>query len=133
MPAVATSHTTAASPLEVLVVDDVKTLADALVLLLQGERINASAVYSGAEAVARCASYLPDLVLLDFMMPEMDGGEVASRLQSIPAARRPKIVIHTALDLANPRLRDVQCDRLLHKTYQADQLVDVLFEVAGRR
>jgi CheY-like chemotaxis protein len=117
----------------VLVVDDVKTLADALVLLLQGERINASAVYSGAEAVDRCASYLPDLILLDFMMPDMDGGEVASRLQSIPPARRPKIVIHTALDLANPRLRDVPCDKLLHKTYQAHQLVDVLFEVAGRR
>jgi CheY-like chemotaxis protein len=125
-------RTLAASRLEVLVVDDVAMLADALVLLLRGEGLNASAVYSGEDAVAACSSYIPDLVLLDFAMPGMNGAEVAQRLFDMPESRRPRVVIHTNLDLGHPRIRDARCDRLLHKSYRTDELAKVLREVAGR-
>jgi CheY-like chemotaxis protein len=126
-------RTTAAARLEVLVVDDVAMLADALVLLLRGEGMNASAVYSGEDAVVACGSYIPDLVLLDFAMPGMNGAEVAEKLFDMPESRRPRVVIHTSLDLGNPRLRDARCDRLLHKSYRTDELAKVLREVVGRR
>jgi CheY-like chemotaxis protein len=119
--------------LEILVVDDVETIADALVLLLRGEGMSASAVYSGLDAMTACGSYLPDLVLLDFAMPGMNGAEVAERLFEMPESRRPRVVIHTSLDLASPRIRDARCDRLLHKSYRTDELAKVLREVVAKK
>ena len=53
---------------------------------------------SGAEALSRAADTTPDLILLDVMMPDMDGFEVCRRLRSLPALMEVPIILLTALD-----------------------------------
>lgn len=51
---------------------------------------------SGAQALALCAQHRPDLVLLDVMMPDMDGYEVCARLKANPATRDIPVIFVTA-------------------------------------
>ena len=61
----------------ILVVDDEKRIADTLVLILDSEGYVAEAAYEGSTALEICRSKVPDLVLSDVVMPEMNGIELA--------------------------------------------------------
>jgi two-component system chemotaxis response regulator CheY len=50
----------------------------------------------GNEALARCKRSMPDLVLTDWDMPEMDGLEFVARLRAVPTSKRPTIVFCTS-------------------------------------
>ncbi|MFD4293096.1 response regulator transcription factor [Rhodococcus sp. NPDC058505] len=73
----------------VLVVEDDRTIADALTARLRAEGYTVSTVYDGPAAVRECASLRPDLVVLDVMLPGLDGLEVCRRIQ----AERPVPVL----------------------------------------
>jgi CheY-like chemotaxis protein len=117
--------------LRTLVVDDARTLADALVLLLDAEGIEALAAYGGQHALKLMPSYLPDVVLLDLHMPDVDGREVADTIGRLPQERRPAVVVHTSLDLDSSKLDDLKCDRLVSKSDHVDQLAAVLIQTAS--
>lgn len=82
----------------ILIVDDTPTNIHVLVQALQ-DNYHVKVATSGqlALAVARSAEK-PDLVLLDVMMPEMDGYEVCRRLKDDPATKRIPVIFVTALD-----------------------------------
>ncbi|MGY6497808.1 MAG: MtrAB system response regulator MtrA [Microcella sp.] len=65
----------------ILVVDDDTALAEMISIVLTGEGFEPHLVHDGAEAVAAFAAVSPDLVLLDVMLPGMDGIEVCRRLR----------------------------------------------------
>ena len=69
-----------------LVVDDEATIRDLLSGSLRLAGFEVVTAASGAEAVRAAASSRPDLILLDVMMPDGDGFEVARRLRAGPAA-----------------------------------------------
>ena len=60
---------------KVLVVEDEPTIADTLAIILNKAGFNASAVYSGTEAVEVAKSVKPDLIISDVAMPDMNGIE----------------------------------------------------------
>jgi CheY-like chemotaxis protein len=68
---------------KVLVVDDERVLADLLVTILNGSGFNASAAYSGAEAVKAAGSLKPDLIISDVFMPDMNGVEAMILIRGI--------------------------------------------------
>ena len=84
---------------DILVVDDVADNIDVLVGLLQDE-YKVRAAKSGESALKMLASgsKLPDLILLDVMMPEMDGFEVCRRLKSNPRTAGIPVIFLTAVD-----------------------------------
>jgi len=65
----------------VLVVDDEKNIVQLAKLYLTSEGYHVEAAYNGAEALNKVKAHPPDLVVLDLMMPEMDGWEVCRRLR----------------------------------------------------
>src|SRR5260370_16440123 len=72
----------------VLVVDDERRIADTLVIILNQNGFDASAVYTGTDAVDRARSSRPDLVISDVIMPDMNGIEAAIQIRNIlPACR----------------------------------------------
>lgn len=83
------------SELRVLVVDDDRLFADFLVEFLGNRGAQAVACYDGFAAGRRIESYAPDVVLLDLMMPGMDGIEVCRELKADRNTRAIRVIAMT--------------------------------------
>ncbi|MGB4430748.1 MAG: diguanylate cyclase [Limnochordia bacterium] len=81
----------------ILIVEDVKLNAQILVNALK-DTYDLRVAHNGVEALAMVREEMPDLILLDIIMPEMDGYEVCARLQSDPNTRDIPILFLTALE-----------------------------------
>jgi DNA-binding response OmpR family regulator len=66
---------------DVLLIDDDPDLAIMLRTLLRGQDIQIRAVFSGEEGVEACRDEQPDVIILDLLMPSMDGWEVCERIR----------------------------------------------------
>ncbi len=110
---------------KILVVDDtplnVKMLAD--LLAFKGYRVVTAA--SGAEALTKIESEHPDLVLLDVMMPGMNGYEVCQKIRANPATGMLPVVMVTALDPAQERVKGIEAgaDDFLSKPINQPELL----------
>lgn len=80
----------------ILVVDDEEDLLELVRYNLSKEGFAVRCVASGEEAIAEAKSYLPDVILLDLMLPEVDGLVVCKTLKSDPQTRHIPIVMLTA-------------------------------------
>ncbi len=101
----------------VLVVDDIPANVKLLEAKLSAEYYDVLTAASGPEALAICERGEPDLVLLDVMMPGMNGFEVCRRLKSQPATAHIPVVMVTTLDQPRDRLQglDAGADDFLTK------------------
>jgi DNA-binding response OmpR family regulator len=88
-------------PARVLIVDDERHNRQLLEVMLAAEGFVLQTAASGEEALALVAQEAPDLILLDVMMPGMDGYQVASRLKGDAATSHVAILMLTALDDRN--------------------------------
>jgi two-component system phosphate regulon response regulator PhoB len=80
----------------ILVVDDEEDLLELLRFNLSGEGFSVTCVATGEEALEKVAEGAPDLILLDLMLPGMDGLEVARRLKSQAVTKEIPVVMLTA-------------------------------------
>jgi signal transduction histidine kinase/DNA-binding response OmpR family regulator len=85
-------------PACVLIVDDERANRDLLKVMLAPEGLLLLTASSGEEALALLAHQPPDLILLDVMMPGMDGYEVAGKIKSNPDTSSVPIIMVTAMD-----------------------------------
>jgi two-component system, cell cycle response regulator len=92
----------------VLVVDDVPANVKLLEARLSAEYFDVTTANSGTEALALCERAECDIVLLDVMMPDMDGFEVCRKLKSNPATHHIPVVMVTALDQPSDRVRGLE-------------------------
>jgi two-component system cell cycle response regulator len=90
---------------KILVVDDQDSVREAVVNMLDGQGYDLAVATNGAEALRRAAEIIPDLILLDVMMPEMDGFETCRRLRGDPRLAEVPVIMITALDDSDSRLR----------------------------
>lgn len=81
----------------ILLVEDDRSSADILARLLRYSGHEVSAVADGGEAVALLGSEVPDVVLLDLMMPVMDGSQVLAHIRSTPRLRELPVIMLTAV------------------------------------
>ena len=80
----------------VLVVDDLADVTDLLSELLRKRGFQVSTAYDGVAGLEAVRLHLPDLVLLNFIMPGLDGLQVLARLRADPRTARVKVIIHSA-------------------------------------
>ncbi len=115
----------------ILVVDDDEHIQKSLAQYLEMEDFDVDVASSGQEALEQAGRQTPDLVLLDIMMPEMDGFEVVERLrQEAPTARVPVILL-TARGQDTDVIKGYQMgvSSYLTKPFNLDELVDTIREV----
>jgi putative two-component system response regulator len=91
-----------------LVVDDEERNRRLLVAMLEAEGYSATEAADGAQALALARQSPPDIVLLDIMMPGMDGYEVARALKADPLTKAIPVVMVTALDDRASRLQGLE-------------------------
>jgi len=89
----------------ILIVDDEPINVRILSAMLEAEGYRPVGVFSGEECLRRACEEQPDVILLDAMMPGMDGFEVARRLRQNPETSFVPIVMVTALSDVKDRIR----------------------------
>jgi two-component system cell cycle response regulator len=89
----------------VLVVDDIPANVKLLEARLSAEYFDVVTAANGADALAICERAECDVVLLDVMMPDMDGFEVCKRLKSNPVTHHIPVIMVTALDQPSDRVK----------------------------
>jgi len=92
----------------VLVVDDILSNVKLLEAKLTTEYFEVVTAFSGLEALAKIDECTPDIVLLDVMMPGMDGFEVCRRIKSNPLTAHVPVVMVTALDQPSDRVAGLE-------------------------
>lgn len=109
----------------VLIVDDIPTNVRLLEARLTAEYYEVLTASSGREALDICQSQDVDIVLLDVMMPEMDGFEVCRRLKADPKTHHIPVLMVTALDQPSDRVQglDAGADDFLTKPVDDTQLM----------
>ncbi len=92
----------------ILIVDDLPAGRETLAQLLLSPDYRLAFASSGPEALAKAAEFTPDLILLDVMMPGMDGFEVCRQLRADPRLAEMPVVMVTALDDQDSRLHGIE-------------------------
>src|SRR5262245_44921352 len=105
----------------ILIVDDHLAGRNTLEALLLSPDYQLIFASNGPEALAQAAEFRPDLVLLDVMMPGMDGFEVCRRLRADARLAEVPVVMVTALDDRDSRLQglEVGADDFISKPFDA--------------
>ncbi|MBT7782761.1 MAG: response regulator, partial [Anaerolineae bacterium] len=83
-------------PEKILIIDDDLDTLRLVGLMLQKKGYEIAAANNGKQGLLKVAEDIPDLILLDVMMPEMDGYEVARRLRQDPQTENIPILMFTA-------------------------------------
>jgi PAS domain S-box-containing protein len=111
-------------PCTILIVDDDAFVRKTLAALLTGSGYHLAFAENGPDALAQAARLPPDLILLDVMMPEMDGFEVCRRLRADPHLAEVPVIIVTALDDRISRLQGIEAgaDDFVSKPFDAVEL-----------
>lgn len=112
-------------PLNILAVDDDKTNLTIIEKMLQTQGFKVESVTSGKAALESVRKKLPDVILLDVMMPEMDGFEVCRKLKGSEWTRLIPVIIVTALREKEDRIKGFEagCDDFISKPIDRVELI----------
>jgi len=109
---------------KILIVEDIPGLIHILQLEVQRLGYETILASNGEEAVEMALAQLPNLIMMDIMMPEMDGLEAARRIRENPQTRTIPIIAVTALSSRKDKKKclDSGCDDYLSKPFTASKL-----------
>ena len=105
-----------------LVVDDDRSIREALRAVLEDEGFTVAVAANGAEAMAKMEERPPQLVLLDLMMPVLDGFEVLDRMRADPNLAKVPVCICSAI----AGWAEARANFVLRKPFGIDELMDVV-------
>lgn len=111
-------------PASVLIVDDLASSREVLYDILSGEGYVLLTAKDGTEGLDLAGRHMPDLVLLDMMMPDMDGLTVCRELRADPRTAQVPVIFVTALDDRAARLAGIAagCDDFVSKPFDRIEL-----------
>lgn len=113
------------SPL-VLVVDDDPDILEALAEILEVEGFESRRARNGKEALDKLGPRTPDLILLDLMMPVMDGWEFAQKLRAISNFDAPPIIVLSADRNVAAKARELGAVAYLSKPFELEELLQLV-------
>jgi CheY-like chemotaxis protein len=119
----------------VLVVDDEPQVVWVLQFSLEAEGYTTFAARDGLQAINAVAEHHPQLMVLDIMMPTMDGWSVLEEMMRLPREERPRVIVVSALSNLRDRAKaaEMGADAFMPKPFNVDDLLGVLhtLEVAS--
>jgi DNA-binding response OmpR family regulator len=117
--------------IKVLLVDDEPNILVALEYLMKQQGYQVEKACNGQEALEKAASFSPDVMVLDVMMPGMDGFEVARQVRAHPGWENIRIVFLTAKGTTEDRWKGYSNggEVYLTKPFDNEELIQVVDEV----
>lgn len=124
----------AAGPARVLVVDDDPVIREVVSAVLSDAECELLVAHNGLEAFESACAHHPQVVVLDVMMPGMNGFEVCRRIRALPELHGTVVVMLTALDTPAARDQGEECgaDLYLTKPFSALDLLGAVHEAVSR-
>ncbi len=119
----------------ILVVDDDREIAGLVEAYLQGEGFAVTCAYDGLEALDRIREEIPSLIVLDILMPGMDGFQVIQALKANSVTRMIPVIILTAKDLSEEERASLQlgATKYLTKTlFSKERLLTEVRDLLGK-
>jgi PAS domain S-box-containing protein len=119
----------------ILVVDDTPANVRILTDALMNHGYEICSAMSGDRALEIVQDFMPDLILLDVMMPEMDGYTLCQRLKELPETHDVPVMFLSALDTPNDRLRALQVGGIdyITKPFHLDEVIVRVSQQIDRR
>jgi CheY-like chemotaxis protein len=115
----------------ILIVDDELGNAEVLSLILEEEGYRVYCAANGRDGLERVQEVRPDLLILDFMMPIMDGAEMGKQLREAPFGRQLKILMNSSLPEENVRRKFDGYDAFLRKPYGINAALRLIAKLLG--
>ena len=123
----------------ILIVDDDPDLVEAVSMLLEAEGLTPLAAYGGVEGLAKAKSDNPDLIVLDIMMPDKDGYQVAKELAADETLSEIPVIMLTAVtdyvgstSYSHASGKDLVADDFFPKPVDPEALVKRITELMGK-
>ncbi len=119
----------------ILIVDDEIHLVKILRFTLEHEGYNVISAFDGLEAIDKIESERPDLVILDLMLPGIDGYKVCNRIKENEELKKIPIIILSARDFENENIEEtILADLLVQKPFNTENFliaIDILIKASG--
>jgi len=119
---------------KILIVDDDPDIIEILTYNLSNEGYNVKSAYNGIEALKKAKKFIPHIILLDVMMPEMDGIETCSNLREIESLSKSMIIFLSARgeDFTQIAAFDAGADDYINKPVKPKILLKKISSIAKR-
>lgn len=122
-------------PRKVLIIDDSALSRAELETAFTERGFQVELAPDGVEGLLRIDNAAPDLVMIDVLMPNMDGWEVCRRIRSHGAAKPMSIIVMTSKDSTETMLQafEVGADEFLQKPMDVDELFAIVDKLLGEQ
>lgn len=107
----------------ILVVEDQPDVAQLIEVVLKGEGHTVAIANTGGQGLMLARDWEPDLILMDIMLPGVDGGTLISKLRQEPGTADLPIIAMSASRTLRDRSDELQADALLSKPFDVDALL----------
>ena len=110
---------------KILVIDDDSAINELIKINLELQGYEVTQAFNGIEGFAKAKQEVPALIVLDVMMPEVDGFTVAQRIRQCPEISETPIIMLTALSQLNDKVNgfNIGVDDYLTKPFEVDELI----------
>jgi len=109
-------------PQTIMLVDDDPQLRHVVSMFFELEGYNVLQAEDGRKAIEMLTEYLPDVILLDLMMPEVTGTEVCQHVRGSKRLKEIPVVVFTAAEIKEEELVAAGADRFITKPYSLEGL-----------
>lgn len=121
--------------LKILHVEDVYECRRLVEAVLKHKGYEVLQAENGEEAIQVADSERPDLILMDFNLPDMEGDEITRRIKSLPGMENVPVVVVSATDKPTEieRIMEAGCCGFLQKPFSPSQLSDTVYQHLGQQ
>ncbi|MBF0106639.1 MAG: response regulator [Deltaproteobacteria bacterium] len=121
-------------PLKILIIDDEEDLLAMLNLSLKNRAFEVEVAKDGQLGLSKALSFKPNIILLDLVMPGIDGWEVCQKLKTDPKTKSIPIIVFTALQSSEAKetALSMGADAVILKPCDNDELVQTINKLAGK-
>jgi DNA-binding response OmpR family regulator len=119
----------------VLIIEDEKLIIVSTQMVLEAAGFRVESATNGEDGIAKARSQTPDLILLDIMMPGIDGWETLTRLKRDGATANIPVVIFTAREHSRGHQKSAEMGAVdyFRKPFEPDELIELVEKHVGQR
>ncbi|MBU4351965.1 MAG: response regulator [Nanoarchaeota archaeon] len=110
----------------IMIVDDEKEIRDLIEMVLKSEGFKLIKASNGKDCLTKLNQYKPDLILLDFFMPDMSGRQVLEEIRKNPKTKNLKVAFLTVANFSNAGVKEIERMKALDyikKPFKPEELV----------